>query len=253
MDAILFCFAHPDDESFSGAGTAMKYAAAGVRTVLVTATLGERGKMGDPPVCTPEELPACRERELREAARIIGFDELHLLGYRDRELADAPPDEIRRTLVSIIRGARPSVVLTFDANGFNVHPDHVAISRFTSDAIAAAEDPRWHADTGEPHTVSRLLWTPPIAPWDGAARDASSTGLTRPMGEVPGIDFVIDVSAWRERRAAALRAHRSQHLSVNRYFFNQPDVNRILDREFWRHAWGPPLQSRPAHDIFDGM
>lgn len=253
MDAILFCFAHPDDESFSGAGTAMKYAAAGVRTVLVTATLGERGKMGDPPVCTPEELPACRERELREAARIIGFDELHLLGYRDRELADAPPDEIRRTLVSIIRGVRPSVVLTFDANGFNVHPDHVAISRFTSDAIAAAEDPRWHADTGEPHTVSRLLWTPPIAPWDGAARDASSTGLTRPMGEVPGIDFVIDVSAWRERRAAALRAHRSQHLSVNRYFFNQPDVNRILDREFWRHAWGPPLQSRPAHDIFDGM
>lgn len=44
--AILFCFAHPDDESFSGAGTAMKYAAVGTRTVLVTATLGERGKVG---------------------------------------------------------------------------------------------------------------------------------------------------------------------------------------------------------------
>jgi len=30
---ILFSFAHPDDESFAGAGTAMKYGAAGVRTV----------------------------------------------------------------------------------------------------------------------------------------------------------------------------------------------------------------------------
>src|ERR671913_414228 len=95
---ILFIFAPPDDESFSGAGTAMKYAAKGVRSVLVTATLGERGKSGDPPICTVEELPAVRERELRLAAEIIGFDELHLLGYRDRELSDAQPEDIRRAL-----------------------------------------------------------------------------------------------------------------------------------------------------------
>lgn len=235
----------------------MKYAAAGVRTVLVTATLGGRGKVGDPPVCTPDELPACREREVREAARIIGFDELHVLGYRDRELADAPPDEIRRKLVSIIRRVRPAVVLTFDANGFNVHPDHVAISRFTSDAIAAAADPRWHSDTGEAHTVSRLLWTPPIAPWDAAARGPALKGWTTTAGttagwtpgDLAGVDFALDVSPWRERRAAALRAHRSQHLSIDRYFFNQPDVNRILDQEFWRQAWGPSLASRPGSDI----
>ena len=232
----------------------MKYAASGVRTVLVTATLGERGKVGDPAVCTPEELPACRERELREAAGIIGFDELHLLGYRDRELADAPPDEIRRKLVSIIRRVRPSVVLTFDANGFNVHPDHVAISRFTSDAIAAAADPRWHPDTGEAHTVSRLLWTPSIAPWDAVAREGARATLKGGATvDVPGVDFVLDVSQWRERRGAALRAHRSQHLSVDRYFFSQPDVNHILDREFWRHAWGPSLARRPADDILGGL
>src|SRR6266850_8598944 len=114
---ILVSFAHPDDESFSAAGTAMKYGAAGVRTVLVTATRGERGKAGDPPVCAPEQLAACREQELREAGRIVGFDELHLLDYRDRELADAHPDAIRRSLVSLIRRARPSVVASFDPNG----------------------------------------------------------------------------------------------------------------------------------------
>ncbi|MBA2258764.1 MAG: PIG-L family deacetylase [Acidobacteria bacterium] len=249
--SILFCFAHPDDESFSGSGTAMKYAARGMRTVLVTATLGERGKTGEPPLCSADQLPAVREHELREAAAIIGFDELHLLGYRDRALADAKPEDIRRTLVSIIRCTRPAVALTFDPNGFNVHPDHVAISRFTSDAIAAAADPRWHVDAGEPHAVARLLWTPPNPPWELAPRESEATAAP-PVHDMPGIDFVLDVSQWRDRRAAALRAHRTQHLSIDRYFFNQPNVDRILDREFWRHAWGPPLTSRPADDILAG-
>ena len=242
---LLFVFAHPDDESFSGAGTAMKYAAAGARTVLVTATLGQRGKCGDPPVCRPEELEQVRERELREAARIIGFDEVHLLGYRDRELADAPPDAVRRALVQIIRAVRPDVALTFDPNGFNVHPDHVAVSRFTSDAIAAAQDPRFHPDSGAPHAVRRLLWTPPISPWD-AANDPR-------LDAHAGVDFLIEVSNWKEQRIAALRAHRTQHLSIDRYFFQQPDVERIVSTEAWRLAWGGTLTRRPATDIADGM
>jgi N-acetylglucosamine malate deacetylase 2 len=239
--SILFVFAHPDDESFGGAGTAMKYAAGGARVVLATATLGERGKTGDPPVCKPEELAACRERELRAAVAVIGFDELHLLGYRDRELADAPRDAIGRTLVSLIRRIRPAVVITFDPNGFNLHPDHVAISRFTADALAAAADPRWYPEVGVAHLVRRFLWTPPISPWHAATRDT--------FDDVPGADFVIDVSPWRDRRAAALRAHRTQHLSVDKYFFNQPDPARILGREIWRQAWGPPLGTRPAVDV----
>jgi LmbE family N-acetylglucosaminyl deacetylase len=239
--ALLFCFAHPDDESFSGAGTAMRYAAAGARIVLVTATLGQRGKLGDPPVCAPEALEATRERELREAARIIGFDDLHLLGYRDKELADAPPDAMRQSLVSIIRSVRPSIVLTFDPNGFNVHPDHVAISRFTTEAVAAAADPRWCPEAGDPHTVTRLLWTPPIAPWD-------AIGVER-IEDHRGIDFVIDVSGWRDRRIEALRAHRTQHQSIDRYFFDRPDLEQVLATEYWRQGFGPALVERPSKEI----
>jgi len=243
--SLLFVFAHPDDESFSGAGTAMKYRDAGARIVLVTATRGERGKTGDPPVCTPDELAATREWELRTAASIIGVDELHLLNYRDRELADAPVEQIRPALVSVIRQVRPSVVLTFDANGFNLHPDHVAISRFTSDAIAAAGDPTWYPAAGPAHTVRRLLWTPLFPPWDAGADPTLLDG--------PSADFVIDVSAWRDRRAAALKAHRTQNISTDKYFFNRPDLERILAYEVWRQAWGPPLAQRPATDIFEGL
>jgi LmbE family N-acetylglucosaminyl deacetylase len=242
---MLFTFAHPDDEAFSGAGTAMKYGARGVRTILVTATRGERGKCGDPPLCSPEELGAWREQELRKAASIVGFDELHLLDYRDRELPEAPPADIRRALVAVIRRTRPALVLTFDPNGFNVHPDHVAISRFTSEAIAAAADPRWDPDAGEPHRVQRLLWTPPFPPWEAAQFDR--------IDDKPGADFVVDVSPWHERRAAALHAHASQHLSINRCFFSQPDLNRILAREIWRQAWGPLIRRRPEPDVMDGL
>jgi LmbE family N-acetylglucosaminyl deacetylase len=240
---LLFSFAHPDDESFAAAGTAMKYAAGGATTVLSTATLGERGKCGEPAVCTPEELPVVRERELRTAASVIGFDELHLLGYRDRELADAPVEEIRLKLVTLIRRVRPSVVFTFDPNGFNLHPDHVAISRFTSDAIAVAADPRWLPEAGAAHVVERLLWTPPIPPWEAAAKESM---------DIPGIDYVIDVAAFRERRITALRAHRTQHLSIDKYLFSRPDLDRVLATEFWRQGFGPPLRKRPATDLFVG-
>ena len=243
--SILFSFAHPDDESFSGAGTAMKYAASGARTVLVTATRGEQGKAGDPPICSPEELPARREHELREAGAIIGFDELHLLDYRDRELADAPPAEIRRSLVELVRRVRPDVVATFDPNGFNLHADHVAMSRYTSDAVAAAADPRWHPEAGEPHVVSRLVWTPLFPPWEAARCES--------LAEKASADFVIDIAPWKERKAAALRAHRTQHLPIDKYFFQQPDLDRILAVEIWRQAWGPSLPTRPSSDLFEGL
>src|SRR5262245_1643943 len=157
--SILFVFAHPDDESHWGSGVALRCQDEGARTILVTATRGERGTTGG--LCTAEELPAVREAELREAARILKFDELKILSYVDKELPAAPPDEIRRTLVAIMRRERPPVVVTFDPNGITLHADHLAISRFVTDALPAAADSRFYPELGEPFSVSRLLWTPP--------------------------------------------------------------------------------------------
>ena len=222
----------------------MKYAAAGARIVLATATLGERGKCGEPPVCAAEDLPKVRERELQAAAAVIGFDEMHLLGYRDRELSEAPVDEMRTKLVTLIRRTRPAVVFTFDPHGFNLHPDHVAISRLTSDAVAAAADPRWLPAAGPAHVVQRLLWTPLLPPWE-VAEQAST--------DFASADFVVDVSAYVGRRIEALRAHRTQHLSIDRYFFNRPHLERVLATEIWRQGFGPSTPSRPSADILEGL
>ena len=238
--SILFVFAHPDDEGHWGSGVAIRCHDEGARTVLVTATRGERGTAGN--LCSVEELPRVREEELRGAARILKFDDLQILEYKDKELTSAPPDEIRRTLVGIVRRERPSIVVTFDPNGITLHVDHLAISRFVSDALPAAADPRFYPDLGETYDVPRLLWTPPVLPWD--------EGEFPPR---PGVDFLIETSAWWRERADALRAHRTQRATLEKLYLNQPNCEQMLSFDILRQAWGPPLTRRPADDVFAGM
>ena len=242
---ILFSMAHPDDESFMVAGVACKYAAKGVRLVLSTATLGEEGKVGQPPICSRKELGTVREKELRRAVDLLGIHFLHLLGLKDRKLAATDPEMIRKQLIHLIRLYQPNLVITFDPNGFNLHPDHIAISRFTSDAIAAAADPNWLPNEGNPHQVERLLWTSPLLPEELGHRE-------KLIGH-PGIDFVVDVKCWAKNKAEALKVHRTQHLSIDRIWFDPPNLAIRLSNESFRQAWGPLLKRRPQDDLFVGM
>jgi LmbE family N-acetylglucosaminyl deacetylase len=238
--SILFVFPHPDDESHWGSGIALKYHHEGARTVLVTLTRGERGTTGG--LCTPKELPAVREQELREAARILKFDELEILSYVDKEVVNIAPDEIRRTLVARIRRERPLIVVTFDPDGLTFHIDHIATSRFVTDAIAAAGDARWYSELGDAYAVPRLLWTPPVLPWDKES-----------FPPRPGVDFLVDTSAcWRERRQA-LEAHKTQHVVLNKLYLQQPNCEEMLSIDILRQAFGPALTRRPLNDVFDGL
>ncbi|MEW5982163.1 MAG: PIG-L deacetylase family protein [Acidobacteriota bacterium] len=242
---LLLVFAHPDDETVFAAGVSSRYSEAGVRVGLCTATLGDRGKRGQPPICEPGELGRVRQAELVEAARIIGVSMLRVFGYPDRGLVSASVDLIRAQLVEAVRALRPQVVITFDPNGTNLHPDHVAVSRFTSEAVAAAADARWLPDLGAVHRVSRLLWTVPVRPWVLLRQGDPALA--------PGVDFVVDVAKWSERKIKALRAHRTQHMALDRIFLRQPDLPRLLSVEVFRQAWGPALPARPVQDLFGGI
>jgi LmbE family N-acetylglucosaminyl deacetylase len=239
---LLLVFAHPDDESVFAAGLACATIARGGRVALCTATPGEHGRVGDPPLCARERLGAVRQAELMTACAELGIGTVRVLGYPDRGLAFAPADTIRRQLVEVLRAVRPQVVVTFDPNGSNLHPDHVAVSRFTSDAVAAAGDARWFPGLGAAHATPRLLWTLPVRPWEVLRR--------HDPGVEPGADFVVDVAPFAGRKEAALKAHRTQHQGLHRIFFSKPDVMRLLGVEMFRQAFGPPLASRPATDVF---
>lgn len=226
-------------------GLIASLSARGVHVVLACATSGGAGSMGEPPLCSRAELPAVRAAELRSAAAVLGISEVILLGYEDRHLAECRPDEIRWRLVELIRRHKPDVAFTFDPNGFNGHPDHVAISRFTADAVQSAADPRWYPDAGPPCSVGRLLWTPPVHIAELAASDDPAS--------LPGVDFLIDVAPWSAAKAAALRAHRTQHVPIGRHFFAVADPAATLRCEAFRQGWGPPLLRRPSADIFEEL
>jgi LmbE family N-acetylglucosaminyl deacetylase len=241
---LLLLLAHPDDESFFAAGVAARCTATGVPVGLVCATRGQAGSAGEPPLVARDALPAERERELRAACAILGIELLALLEYHDRALAAAPGDEIRRALVAAIRAERPRVVGTFDPNGVNGHPDHIAISRFAHDAVAAAADPRWWPELGAPHAVPRVVWTTPVEPWVEWRPEV--------LARAPGVDYVVDVAGWHDRKAAALRAHRTQHRSIEPYWFG-PHSEAVLSTECFRHGLGARPEGLPAGDLFAGL
>lgn len=236
MAGLLFLLAHPDDETFIAGGTIAKYAAAGVEIGVVCATRGERGKTGD--VCSRDELAYVREAEVRDAAQILGIRHLEILSYEDQKLASAPADEIRCALVAALRRQRPQIVVTFDPNGMNLHPDHIAISRFASDAVAAAADPRWYPETGEAHTVERMLWCGPGRVFD--------LGAMENLAGRAGMDFLIDIRPYRDKKNAALRAHRTQYPGLKKLFSD--DATTAL--EAFRIAWGSRPREIPATDLF---
>jgi LmbE family N-acetylglucosaminyl deacetylase len=157
---LLLVLAHPDDESLGNGGTLVKYASEGVETYLVTATRGESGWFGpEEENPGPEALGRTREGELRDAAEVLGLQEVNLLDYRDGELADADAGEVVAKIVAHIRRIRPHVVITFDQNGLYGHPDHIAICQLTTAAVAAAADPSYaDADGQAAHHVSKLYY-----------------------------------------------------------------------------------------------
>src|SRR5690348_9435514 len=223
VEGLLFVLAHPDDETWF-AGTIAKYAAAGVSVTLVCATRGERGSTSG--LCSIEELPRFRETEVRAAAEILGIARLEMLPYEDQKLCSASPDVIRRQLVDVIRATRPTAAVTFDPNGANQHTDHIAISRFTADAISCAADARWYPESGGAHSVSRLLWWAPVLPRELAR--------TAELASRPGIDFIVDVAAFREKKAAAIRAHRTQYPGLRRLFFGDDGDEKRISVEAFR-------------------
>jgi LmbE family N-acetylglucosaminyl deacetylase len=141
-------------------GTLAKYSAQGVETYLICASRGERGWFG------PEEqnpglsgLGQIRARELENAGRELGINELHFLATRDGEVDQADHVEVMAKIVSHIRRIKPQVVVTFPPDGNYGHPDHIAIGQSTSAAIICAADSNYTDSENLPaHRVLKLYY-----------------------------------------------------------------------------------------------
>jgi LmbE family N-acetylglucosaminyl deacetylase len=181
--------AHPDDESLGFGGTLAKYASEGVDVFLLTATRGDGGRYrghrpGDPEHPGPLALAKIREAELRAAAAVLGLHGVSVLDYHDRYLDAVNPREAIASIVTHLRRIRPEVVVTFGPDGAYGHPDHIAISQFTTAALVTAAGPD-DTETGRsPHAVSKLYY---IA-WPASTWAAYEAAIGRLSSMVDGVD-----------------------------------------------------------------
>ena len=231
MRPLLTLFAHPDDETFSTGGLMAAAVERGQPVTALSATRGEAGESAIADLDDPERLGVVRERELREAMRQVGVSDVRLLGYRDSGMAGSPSAEHPQAFVRVpvesaasriasqIRSVRPHVIVTFGPEGLYGHPDHLHMHHAALRAIELAADPSHTGRaTAEPWQTPVLyfaafpredmlaLFDRPNSPLRSLPEDARGN-LGTPRSE---ITHRIDIEPWRERKRAAIAAHRTQ-------------------------------------------
>ncbi len=137
---LLAVWAHPDDESFLGAGAMHTVAAAGGRVVNLTLTMGEHGT-SDPAAWPPERLARRRRVELDRALAHLGGAEAAFGGLTDGTCADLDDAAGAALVAAAIEAHRPDLIVTFGPDGVTGHPDHQAVHRWTHRAVDLT-DPR---------------------------------------------------------------------------------------------------------------
>jgi N-acetyl-1-D-myo-inositol-2-amino-2-deoxy-alpha-D-glucopyranoside deacetylase len=267
---LMAVHAHPDDEALGTGGTLARYAREGVRVVLVTCTGGELGDMPggtkpDEAGHDPASVVALRRAELAEAARILGVSHLELLGYRDsgmmgwpqNEAPDAfwnvPVEEAAARVATLVERYRPQVVVTYDANGFYGHPDHIQAHRVTHAAAERTGIPRklYHTAVGR----EQVRWLRDALLAAGATEEEWDFDPEDPPIGIPDheITTTIDVTDVLDLKRAAIAAHASQ--KENLFPLRLPD--ELFRAAFGRESYvravdttGAPL---PEDDLFAGL
>lgn len=130
---LLSVWAHPDDETYLAAGLMAAAAEAGTRVVCVSATAGEHGT-DDPVEWPPDRLGRLRRWETAAAMAVLGVREHRFLGLPDGGLAAVDHEHGVGIVEALIEDVQPATIVTFAPHGMTFHPDHVAVSSWTTTA-----------------------------------------------------------------------------------------------------------------------
>ena len=182
---VLILGAHPDDADIKASGTASKWRRLGCEVKLVSVTDGRSGHQ-------TQHGPALVQRrraEARAAGAVLGaaYD---VLDHPDGGLL--PTLEARHTLIRLIRGFRPDLILTHRPNDY--HPDHRYTSVLVQDAAYMVTVPAVCPDAPHLERDPVILYL--------------SDDFTKPTPFRP--DVVVDVGDELDRMVDMLHCHVSQ-------------------------------------------
>jgi LmbE family N-acetylglucosaminyl deacetylase len=194
VERVLVIVAHPDDAEFWAGGTIAGWTAAGVTVTYGVLTDGETG--GYDPSVPRAGIPRIRRTEQRQAAALLGVEDVHFFGLVEGELR--PSDlQLRRELVRLIRIVRPQRVITWSPEWNwqrfrSCHPDHRATGEIVLSAI--------YPDAG--NSFAHL----PLREEGLEAWTVQEAWLLNS----PQVNHYVDISETFERKVAAVRLHQSQ-------------------------------------------
>lgn len=231
MGTTLLCtIAHPDDETMFCGGTLAALAARGVEIHVLCATRGEGGELGEPPLCTREELGRVREAEMRCACQALGVRQVEFLDYVDPVIGPenvlypftGDEDGLRDRLLAHVRRLRPGILLTHGRDGEYGHPAHKLLHRATWDAFQRMQD---GARPAYFYTVAAAI---------PGLKDRIFNG-----SEPADLIFELEGTPWLDAKEAAALCHVTQHALFKRRR-KARTVREILRRVESLHRYWPP-------------
>lgn len=222
---VAFLFAHPDDETFSAACLIHEINARGGRPILLSATRGDAGKTGLLQPMSKQELAVVREQELQHACEIMGIKKVTHLGYPDGQLNQVPREQLVNQLVDYLNENQVDIAITFPEDGISGHKDHIAIHHAVNEAVKS----------GRCATVQKLYYCTP------AAREHRDQ-----------VSVQIEVTPQWEMKARALKAHESQHFSVERVFGDLSALPNIpaMQVESFTLVWEQGMEQQGKQEEF---
>ena len=191
MKRVLVFEAHGDDMEFFAGGTIAKFADRGHEVTLVVATDNDKGSFE----LSADELRGVRDRELHDAADVLGVKRVVPLGYSDGDLAyDAHPRALRGQFMHIIREVQPQIVFTWDPfTPYEGHPDHRAVATAASEAASFSHFPNFYPE----HMQEGL--------------NTHYVGETWYFAKSPrDQNKFVDIDAYIDKKIAALHKHEAQ-------------------------------------------
>ncbi|WUF37330.1 PIG-L family deacetylase [Streptomyces europaeiscabiei] len=213
MATVVAFHAHPDDEVLMTGGTLARAAAEGHRVVIVVATDGAMGAVGE------SEPP--RMSELRASAAVLGAARVVHLGYADsgngKVLNPDPPDRMRFTradpqeaaerLAAILHEEHAQVLLSYDANGGYGHRDHVRVHEVGRRAATLAGVEQVLEATIPRDLVARVL---KVVDWLRLPFRHDAVAPSTAYSSRSVITHRVNVRKFASQKQRALSAHQSQ-------------------------------------------
>ena len=187
---ILAIGAHPDDVELSCSGTLMKHIDLGYKVGILDLTKGELGTRGSAEI---------RLQESEDSTKILGVHVRQNLGFADGFFTNDKDHQIE--VIKVLRKYQPNIVL---ANAkHDRHPDHGRAAELIYNACFLAGLSKIETKlNGQTQT---------------ACRPSAVYNYIQSVHIEP--DFVVDISAWFQRKLEAIGAFKSQ------FHHNQANTN----------------------------